>query len=80
VATGEQYIVARPHAYLSSTEHEYRTCFLCKVRKSLVCIKCGSCLLCHPFAEKIETRKPILYIGISMLFDIESPALSEIKR
>ena len=45
-----------------------------------MCIKCGSCLLCHPFAEKIETRKPVLYIGISRLFDIESPALSEIKR
>jgi hypothetical protein len=80
VATNEQCIVARSHAYLSSTKHEYQTCFLCKVRKSLVCIKCGSCLLCHHLTEKIETRKPVFYIGIGMLFDIESPALSEIKR
>jgi hypothetical protein len=32
------------------------------------------------FTEKIETRKPVFYTGIAMLFDIESPALSEIKR
>ena len=76
----EERTIAKPHAYLSSTKHEYHTCFLCKVRKSMVCIKCGSCLLCHPFIEKIETRKPVFYAGIAMLLDIESPALSEIKR
>jgi hypothetical protein len=80
VTTDEQGIVVKSHTYLSSTKHEYRTCFLCKVRKSSVCIKCGSCLLCHPLIEKIETRNPALYIGIAMLLDIESPALSEIKR
>lgn len=80
MATDEQSAIAWPHAYLSSTKHEYRTCFLCKVRKSMICIKCGSCLLCHPSAERIETRKPVFYIGIAMLFDIESPALAEIKR
>jgi hypothetical protein len=80
MATDKQSAIALPHAYLSSTKHEYQTCFICKVRKSMVCIKCGSCLLCHPFAEEIETRRPNFYIGITMLFDIESPALSEIKR
>lgn len=80
MATDEQYAIAQPHTYLSSTKHEYQTCFLCKVRKSMVCIKCGSCLLCHPSTEKIETRKPIFYTGIAMLFDIESPAMAEIKR
>jgi hypothetical protein len=80
MAAGEQSAIVRPHAYLSSTKQEYRTCFLCKVRKSMVCIKCGSCLLCHPSAERIETRKSVPYMGIAMLIDIESPALSEIKR
>jgi hypothetical protein len=80
MATDEQSAIAWPHAYLSSTKHEYRTCFLCNVRKSMICIKCGSCLLCPPSAERIETRKPVFYIGIAMLFDIESPALAEIKR
>ena len=76
----EQCVIVRPHTYLSSIRHEYRTCFLCKVRKSMVCVKCGSCLLCHPSTERIETRKPVFYTGIAMLLDIESPALAEIKR
>jgi hypothetical protein len=80
MATDEQSAIAQPHIYLSSTKHEYRICFLCKVRKSMTCIKCGSCLLCHPSAERIETRKPDFYIGVAMLFDIESPAVAEIKR
>jgi len=80
VTAEEQCVIVRPHTYLSSTRHEYRTCFLCKVRKSMVCVKCGSCLLCHPSTERIETRKPVFYTGIAMLLDIESPALAEIKR
>ncbi len=80
MAIEELSTIAKPHTYLSDRKHEYRTCFVCKVRKSMVCIKCGSCLLCHPTAEEIETRRPISYIGMAMLFDIESPAVSEIKR
>jgi hypothetical protein len=80
VALDQQCIITRPHAYLSNTKHEYLTCFICKARKSMVCIKCGSCFLCHPFTERIETTKPVFYTGIAMLCDIESPALSEIKR
>jgi hypothetical protein len=80
VATDELCTIAKPHAFLSNIKHEYQTCFICKVRKSMICIKCGSCLLCHPFTEEIETRRPISYNAIAMLFDIESPALAEIKR
>jgi hypothetical protein len=80
MALGRQRLITRSHAYLSSIKDEYRTCFLCKVRKSMVCVKCGSCLLCHPFAERIEAREPAFYTGMAMLLDIESPALSEIRR
>jgi hypothetical protein len=80
MAAEEQCTIVQPHTYLSSTKHEYRTCFLCKARKSMVCVKCGSCLLCHPSTERIETRKPGFYTGIAMLLDIECPALAEIKR
>jgi hypothetical protein len=80
MAPDGQRLMTRSHTYLSSIKDEYRTCFLCKVRKSMVCVKCGSCLLCHPFAERIESSEPVFYTGIAMLFDIESPALSEIKR
>lgn len=76
----EQSIIMKSHIYLSSIKPENRTCFLCKIRKSMVCVKCGSCLLCHPFTERIEARKPGFCTGIAMLCDIESPALSEIKR
>jgi hypothetical protein len=40
----------------------------------------GSCLLCHPFVESFEAKKPGFCTGFAMLCDIESPALSEIKR
>jgi hypothetical protein len=80
MASDEQIIVPTPHIYTSGIKLEYRTCFLCKRRKSMVCVKCGSCLLCHPFAEYIEARKPDFYTSVAMLLDIESPALSEIIR
>jgi hypothetical protein len=80
IVRDEQHILTTTsHIYLSSIKPEYRTCFLCKVRKSMVCVKCGSCLLCHPFTERIEARKPGFRTGIAMLCDIESPALSEIN-
>jgi hypothetical protein len=80
VAIEELSTIAKPHTHLSSGKHEYRTCVICKVRKNMVCIKCGSCFLCHPYSEEIETRRPISYIALARLFDIESPILSEIKR
>ena len=80
MAIDEQYAIAKPHSYIADTKQEYRTCFICSLRKSMVCTKCGSCYLCHPFQERIESRKPNFYMDIAMLFDIESPAVSEIKR
>jgi hypothetical protein len=80
MAIDGQYAIAKPHSYIAGTKQEYRTCFLCKLRKSMVCTKCGSCYLCHPFQERIEARRPNFYMGVAMLFDIESPAVSEIKR
>ena len=76
----QRILTTTSHNYLSSIKPEYRSCFLCKLRKSMVCVKCGSCLLCHPLTERIEVRKPGFCTGIAMLCDIESPALSEIKR
>ena len=80
MAPEEQLILSKPHIYTSGIKLEYRNCFLCKRRKSMICVKCGSCLLCHPLAERIESRKPAFCNSIAMLFDIETPALSEIKR
>jgi hypothetical protein len=80
MASDEQLIISKPHIYISGAKLEYRTCFLCKRRKSMVCVKCGSCLLCHPLTERIEAREPVFYTRIAMLLDIESPTLSEIKR
>lgn len=80
MALDKQHSMIRPHSYLSGTGYEYQTCFLCKIRKSMVCVRCGSCWLCHSAVERIESRKPAFYTSIAMLLDIESPALSEIKR
>jgi hypothetical protein len=80
MALDNPHTINGSHSYLSVTTYEYRTCFLCKVRKGMVCVRCGSCLLCHSAAERIESRKTEFYTGIAMLLDIESPALSEIKR
>ena len=80
VAPDEQHAIPRTHQYMSDTKQEYRTCFLCKVRKSMICIKCSSCFLCHPTAEILEARTPDFYTIIGKLFDIECPALAEIMR
>jgi hypothetical protein len=78
MASDEQLIVSKPHIYIRDKTRV--SDFLCKRRKSMICVKCGSCLLCHPLTERIESREPVFYTSIAMLFDIESPALSEIKR
>ena len=80
VVSDEQYAQVRTHTYVSNTRPEYRTCFLCKIRKSMICIKCGSCYLCHPSINVFEARTPNFYTIIGKLLDIESPALAEIKR
>jgi hypothetical protein len=60
----------RVHEFLHPLQTEYKECFYCGERKSLVCMTCGYCYECHPAMEEIERRSARL--SIPVLEDLET--------
>jgi hypothetical protein len=46
-------ILPKAHEYLRPSEQSYGYCKRC-AKRSVACLKCGYCYLCHPFKEMQE--------------------------